>query len=147
MRVSPSCSTCFIPLVVGDNWSKGSAKAATYKCNICRAEYQRAYHKANREPRLARQKQWYNENKEAVLTQQRKTYIRKTFNISVVEYDEWVSGPCSICKKDTDKVLDHCHTTGKIRGVLCRQCNQAIGLFRESKELIKQAVRYLDENS
>jgi hypothetical protein len=55
---------------------------------------------------------------------------------------------CAICEEkfeDNRKLhVDHCHATGKVRGLLCSQCNQAIGLFRESRAALLSAVAYLD---
>lgn len=53
---------------------------------------------------------------------------------------------CAICEKILaleNSYLDHCHETNRIRGVLCRNCNQGIGLFRDDKNLLIKAIRYL----
>jgi len=60
---------------------------------------------------------------------------------------------CAICKKpETRKTrkdgplslaVDHCHTTNKIRGLLCANCNQAIGLFKEDISALRAAIDYL----
>jgi len=39
--------------------------------------------------------------------------------------------------------LDHCHTTGKIRGFLCQKCNHGLGLFNDSIQALKSAIEYL----
>lgn len=39
--------------------------------------------------------------------------------------------------------LDHDHYTSKIRGILCQECNHAIGLFKDDVELLKKAIEYL----
>lgn len=57
------------------------------------------------------------------------------------------SGRCAICGSPSALDVDHCHRSGKIRGLLCRQCNQAIGLFRESTKLLESAKRYLNKFS
>lgn len=51
---------------------------------------------------------------------------------------------CAICK-DGDKrlVVDHCHVSGKVRGLLCHQCNVALGMFKDNKTTIKTALEYL----
>lgn len=41
--------------------------------------------------------------------------------------------------------IDHCHTTGRIRGVLCRMCNWGLGMFKDSKELMIKAAIYIEE--
>jgi len=53
---------------------------------------------------------------------------------------------CSICRDSFSKQtpnVDHCHNTKKIRGLLCRRCNQGLGFFRDSKKFLRRAIRYL----
>lgn len=55
-------------------------------------------------------------------------------------------GTCAICGEMLDKKkyrIDHNHTSGKVRGLLCSSCNAAIGLLKDSPEVISNAVRYL----
>lgn len=54
---------------------------------------------------------------------------------------------CEGCGKHVsggDKCLDHCHVSGRLRGVLCRQCNAAIGCARESARQLRKLSAYLD---
>jgi hypothetical protein len=56
---------------------------------------------------------------------------------------------CAICKSDnlmhrTKWHVDHCHETGKIRGLLCTLCNVGLGSFKDNKEFLKCAIEYLD---
>lgn len=58
-------------------------------------------------------------------------------------------GKCAICLKlESDSkqrfVVDHCHKTGRIRGILCSKCNSAIGLLEENRQSILRAAAYLD---
>jgi hypothetical protein len=58
---------------------------------------------------------------------------------------------CKICKKeqhmkDRDLYIDHCHVTGKVRGLLCANCNTAIGMFNDSLELMQTAMDYIRGN-
>ncbi len=53
---------------------------------------------------------------------------------------------CAICLisfDDANMHIDHCHSTGKVRALLCNKCNQAIGLFEESHERLGMAMLYL----
>lgn len=54
---------------------------------------------------------------------------------------------CGICSKDfdNDKVLDHCHSTGKYRGALCRQCNAALGKLGDDISLVIQRLNIYDK--
>lgn len=55
---------------------------------------------------------------------------------------------CPVCLEPFSKkktpVVDHCHVTGKVRGVLCRSCNAAIGLLGDSLVGLRRAIAYLD---
>jgi hypothetical protein len=53
---------------------------------------------------------------------------------------------CAICKTPFTKTpaIDHCHNSGKVRGLLCNACNTALGLFKDNLQAIKEAVRYLE---
>jgi hypothetical protein len=42
--------------------------------------------------------------------------------------------------------VDHCHQTGKVRGLLCRDCNLSIGHMKDSVERLKAAIKYLESN-
>ena len=71
------------------------------------------------------------------------------YNMSLEELDELWSkqnGRCAICNGtlDTKKYcIDHDHSSGKVRGLLCSSCNTAIGLLKDSPEIICNAMRYL----
>jgi len=43
----------------------------------------------------------------------------------------------------TKLVVDHCHSTGKIRGLLCHNCNRALGLMQDNVETLQNAIDYL----
>lgn len=82
-------------------------------------------------------------------------YIRK-YNISLQEYEKMLEeqkGSCKICnteaKQSSKKRLfvDHCHTTGKVRGLLCHHCNSMIGLAKDNVDILLNAVTYLKGNN
>jgi len=50
---------------------------------------------------------------------------------------------CTICGDETELVVDHCHSTHKIRGMLCNRCNKGLGLFRDSTDILEFARIYL----
>ena len=68
----------------------------------------------------------------------------RNYNISEEQVNELLSNAqCEICGRESYLVIDHCHETGDVRGVLCNNCNTGIGMFLDSLPLIKQAWKYL----
>jgi hypothetical protein len=55
---------------------------------------------------------------------------------------------CAICNSQislSDSAIDHNHKTGEFRGVLCKQCNRALGMFKDSPKILKNALEYLND--
>lgn len=77
--------------------------------------------------------------------------LKKAYGISYSEYLvmlEVQEGRCAICgTTETGSrkafAVDHCHTTGKVRGLLCSNCNTGIGNLKESEEIMLRAIDYL----
>ena len=71
-------------------------------------------------------------------------------NLSILEsIKEYQSYKCAICNKDLlgkNLHIDHDHETGKIRGLLCSQCNVGIGMLNDNPILLRDAARYLEES-
>ena len=83
----------------------------------------------------------------------RKSYLRRTYGITIADYDrmfEEQNGVCAICgearPEERTLHIDHDHETGVIRGLLCFRCNNALGDFREEYELFQRAADYLDRD-
>lgn len=51
---------------------------------------------------------------------------------------------CAICKNETRLHVDHDHETGRVRGLLCLNCNNGLGMFDDRVELMQKAIRYLE---
>lgn len=80
-------------------------------------------------------------------------WLKHKYGISLDEFNsllEKQNHRCAICQTPEPVGygwhLDHCHSSGKVRGILCQRCNQAIGLLNEDTNVFKKAVEYL-ENS
>lgn len=76
----------------------------------------------------------------------RARWLRSRYDISVEDYDSMLrkqDGKCYICKKRARLVVDHNHRTGKVRRLLCPQCNQAIGLSYEDVGILKSMIDYI----
>lgn len=85
--------------------------------------------------------------------------LRKSFGIELHEYKEMLDsqgGVCAICGNSEtvtrdgvviNLAVDHCHTTGAVRGLLCRGCNHGIGNFRDDAERLRKAVAYVERHA
>ena len=76
----------------------------------------------------------------------RRQHPRRRSGVRLVEFDELIAaqdGRCAICDAPDPEHLDHDHRTGWVRGILCFNCNGGLGQFRDSPELLAQAVSYL----
>ena len=75
-------------------------------------------------------------------------YQRKyKYGLSPKEYYALVArqgGACAICRKIKPLCVDHCHLTGKVRGLLCRTCNSALGFWGDSPAVVRRALKYLE---
>lgn len=83
-------------------------------------------------------------------TDQRRRDLKRRFDITPDDYDQLLceqGGVCAICKKTCSTgirlAVDHNHTTGKVRGLLCTGCNTGLGKFKDSVELLTSAIAYL----
>lgn len=116
---------------------------------ICYESYCKACEKVNF-------KDWYHKN---LKYNKYRDYVRncKRFGLTAFEYEAIVlaqNNKCAICKLPEVSTrsgvikklaIDHCHTTGKVRALLCNACNTSIGLMKENVELLELAIKYLNK--
>lgn len=95
-------------------------------------------------------KKWRDKYPERHDRARRSSRFMKKYGITLLEWEEMYKdqgGVCLLCGEiPTEKdqlVVDHCHTTGRVRGLIHRTCNNGIGFFGESEEKIMQAIVYL----
>lgn len=108
-------------------------------------EKQREWVASNRPFHNARGRTWRKNNPE----KSRLIAVKYKYGIQEVEYKtlmEKSGGKCMICLEAGASHVDHCHSTGKVRGLLCRACNFGIGFFRDSVPRLKSAISYLESN-
>ena len=85
------------------------------------------------------------------IKRRRKNVSLKKFGINVNQYQlmqEEQNGTCYICdqKEERDLAVDHCHSTGRVRGLLCSNCNTGIGLLQDNTVLLQKAIEYLNRD-
>jgi hypothetical protein len=82
-------------------------------------------------------------------------HLLNTYNISLEDLEILKKAQkysCAICgthEQDCSRktlFVDHCHSTNKIRGLLCSQCNSALGLLYDDESLLEKAITYLKKN-
>lgn len=84
------------------------------------------------------------------------TMLKRQYGITMADYlamHDKQSGLCAICSRPETAVIrgrpislavDHCHTTGAVRRLLCSKCNLGIGSFNHDRDLLAKAIKYLD---
>ena len=108
-----------------------------------RREYKRAY--AVSEKGRAGRKAHYEKNKEFYQEYERNRQYKKMYGITIADYDRMLdeqNGRCKMCgavaagPKRQRFAVDHCHKTGKVRGLLCVRCNVSVGFYELHHKLI-----------
>ena len=84
--------------------------------------------------------------------------LKRSYGITLDEYNKLLSkqnNKCAICNIDNNGkyrnkarafAVDHCHSTNKIRGLLCSDCNTGIGLLKDNINFLESAIKYLKKN-
>jgi hypothetical protein len=161
-EIKKKCASCKIEKLLKDfAKDKYSKDGLTYSCKRCRNDKYNQRAKENPEKiKEKNKKQTQNRynyyNSEIGIISSRRTHLKRTYNITLEDYNELLSkqdGKCAICGCEEiyyrNKVLsvDHCHNTNKIRGLLCNNCNRVLGLFKEDKNILLNAIKYLENNN
>jgi len=143
---------------------KEKHKAYMKSYNEANKEQKKAYYEVNKE-KLKKQQKAYNEANKEKVKEQHKTYYKsgngknvkllRNYNLSLQEYNQLFDkqlGCCAICnthQSEFKKALpvDHDHDTGKVRGLLCFQCNSGIGQLKDSEATVIDAKLYLTRHN
>lgn len=172
-RTTKVCSDCQKEKPASDFYPhKGHSDRLASKCSVCDSARKRVQYLGRREKVLLQQKLRRDANPDVKMRQRkngRAYYYRlklenpdklllshrrqkcKGYGITLEEFDALKtkqSGVCAICFRPVrggrgELRIDHDHTTGKIRGLLCHHCNLGLGQFEDSPEFLKSAISYL----
>lgn len=118
-----------------DNYWKGQ-----YSCIDCTKEKQKT--------------RWVSRTPKKRLEQ----HLKYKYNVTIFELEEMLKeqdNKCSICKSKLPDLLiyedrrrgyaiDHNHDTGKVRGILCLNCNTLLGMAKDNKDILLEAINYLE---
>ena len=124
-----TCNFCEVELT-DENWQASYQKRWYYLCKDCDKQRQR---------------------ERAAASPKRRFY--KRYGLDLQQYTSLVErsgGVCEICSSPQtngkELCIDHCHETGRVRGLLCTKCNMALGLFNDNVGLLDKAKEYLNED-
>lgn len=151
------CSRCtFIRPLTHFTSSKRSKDGLKYCCVLCKKEKDAEWFKKHYSGNEDKFSKWYRENPKLARISHKDWSLKNKYGISLIEYDALVikhKNVCAICKqpetaKDKNGTVwrlsvDHCHSSNEIRGLLCNNCNTALGLLKDSVSNLEKAILYL----
>lgn len=155
MDVKNWCKACYREWHRGRYTPKGGATDDPRACAQCGTIYQ----PKNRRPstycsRACKDKAAKESGAE------RERYLQRTYGIGAADYDRILAdqgGGCALCGIKPEELtagryrtylhVDHCHDTGRVRGLLCPDHNLLLGRFGDSPEMFKRVVAYLEANA
>lgn len=160
-KLMKTCTLCGIEKELSEfSKDKHRKDGFTDRCKCCRNTAQKKYlvnapevFSKIKAKRASAAKKFYSTKKGK--DKLREYHLQKEFSMSIEDYNsllEKQDGVCNICKRHriasnkSNMAVDHCHTTGKIRGILCNWCNRGIGIFEDNEEFLKRAIDYLKES-
>jgi hypothetical protein len=124
------CGKCSLekPISSFDSNKRGTLGLQSY-CKVCSKQYR----DKNKNPLKSREQ-----------------HLVRTFGLSLSDFNIMLDsqkGVCAICHTAPASVplnVDHCHTTGKVRGLLCGNCNRSLGLMKDNADRLRAAANYLE---
>ena len=147
-EINKTCTKCCEEYPLDTFHKKGNGNRRR-DCPTCVREYGKLYREVNKERIREKKKEYRIKHPEV----KRESYLKLTYGISILEYEEMLAkqgGVCIICKASEVRNIqhkhmhvDHCHTVGHIRGILCSRCNAGLGQFDDRPELLMAAAGYL----
>jgi len=145
------CNKCNLELDISSfHKKKNGTNGVKAVCKICSAKWQKQHYN---KPEF-KQKRLDRQAKPEYQQYIRKFRLKTKYNISIEEYEEMLvnqNNSCAICKTTKPKgrsstyfAVDHCHKTGKVRSLLCYNCNSSLGLLSENIETLKEMIKYIE---
>ena len=150
-----TCNKCKLDKDLSEfNKRKSSKDGLDGYCRDCKIKYfpsikyretWKEYYLKNAEKIKEYARTYAKENKE----KRKKRDLMKFYGITIEDFhklEKRQNNKCAICgqvNSDGKLYIDHCHNTGKVRGLLCLYCNTGIGYFRDNIEFLLKAMNYL----
>ncbi len=142
--IEKSCKICTLIKPIGEFRFQDKLKRFTAAyCKVCENKKRDAKRKENPEKETLRL---------------RRKRLKAKYNITPLDYDKLFllqNGKCRVCKLPETKLdslgkvqnlsIDHCHSGGQVRGLLCGNCNSMLGHAKDNIKILKEAIKYLKE--
>lgn len=116
-------------------------------------KYGRKYYLKTKKERLEYCKEYYNANSERIIKRTSKRTLKWRYNLTpeeLIEMHQQQNNVCKICGKPPNPGrnldVDHDHKTGRIRGLLCNNCNRGLGHLQDSIIILEAAINYLNRD-
>jgi hypothetical protein len=98
---------------------------------------------------------YYGRNRDKEVRRKTEAQYVARFGLTLDQRDALLAAQCGLCLICAASIrfcgpgrgaaVDHCHATGKVRGVLCSTCNRGLGLFKESARVLRRAAVYVSK--
>lgn len=150
------CIHCGVDLT-DNNWNETKRRYSNYSCASCSNRIAREQRAANVEhARKLDRARWATltpERRDRKRETDRERRLRLAFGMDIMDYETRLAGQeymCAICESDspgeteTHFYVDHCHTTGTVRGLLCNSCNLMLGKAKDNIRILQRAITYLE---
>jgi hypothetical protein len=144
-----TCATCSL-CKSSSEFNKYSAMkdGLHWECRSCVGLRRKSYYEKNRQREIDRSVAWKISNKEKA----KDASLKRKFGITIQDYNAMIrsqNGKCAICDKDHSVsclVVDHDHNSGRVRKLLCHQCNLALGNLKENVLFAERMLDYIKKN-
>lgn len=162
--MTKTCSKCKTEKPVEEFYKNRTRRdGLTYMCQPCHLSvsqrspgYMKEYYQRNKDKALEYGRVYREQNRDYIREYKKEHYdssakresdLKKKYGMSLQDYEDMVSeqdSTCLICEEHVGKLLvDHCHESGEVRGLLCSPCNTGIGHLREDVKILEKAIEYL----
>jgi hypothetical protein len=137
------CNDCLTEKSVEEFYIKRIGKRGqnlyTSRCKVCQLD--------------RNMKNYYNESPEKRKRRRdlcSASHLLRKFGLTTEEFSAMIEGQnnkCKICDCELEQPqVDHNHTTGKVRGLLCKPCNMSLGLLKEDPKVLYNMISYINDN-
>lgn len=144
------------PIVLGLSKSCGCVRKVSEDVKKERIKkYKHNYFQENKEKIYERVKKKQKEQREHdyQLYGMDRYHIKSKYGLSIDDYEKMLSSQnykclicgCDISNRQNNPHIDHNHETNKIRGILCGNCNMGLGHFKDNLDILKNAIKYLED--